>query len=192
MIVLPALPLKSRWLVHPRLKALVQTRQELVRCPALLVRSDQHHRILRHRSAFYRRNTNLFNRCRALHTHAVLLNRQRRIDRDLIVRRVSRFHSQSVALKLNVPIPEDQPISDEPPDDSRHLVTVEFNYRVCDLDLRHGKPFDVSARRVFDLASIPSVERTRNPQSIRGHHLGRAPISRLAVHISRPEPPLVG
>ncbi|MEY3054485.1 MAG: hypothetical protein RL550_1008 [Actinomycetota bacterium] len=42
-----------------------------------------------------------------------------------------------VVLEIHVEIRKDQTVLNELPDDPGHLVTVEFDDRVVDLDLRH-------------------------------------------------------
>ena len=51
----------------------------------------------------------------------------------------SRFSiAEVVVLQVDVEVREDQLVLDELPDDPRHLVAVELDDRVDDLDLRHG------------------------------------------------------
>ena len=75
---------------------------------------------------------------RALDPDAVLLDRVRRIDRDLVVGRVAAFDAEVVVLEVDVEVRKDQLILDERPDDPGHLVAVEFDYRIVDFDLRQG------------------------------------------------------
>ena len=65
----------------------------------------------------------------------------------------SRFSiDEVVVLQVDVEVREDQLVLDELPDDPRHLVAVELDDRVADLDLRHGfssllrRPVDVEVR----------------------------------------------
>src|SRR5581483_169346 len=72
---------------------------------------------------------------RAFHADAVLLDRARRVERHPIVGRVPVLDPQIVVLQVDVEIRQDQLVLDELPDDARHLVAVELDDGVLDLDL---------------------------------------------------------
>ena len=74
----------------------------------------------------------------ALDADAVLLDRVRRVDGDLVVRGVAVLDAEVVVLEVDVEVRVDQAVLDELPDDARHLVTVELDDGVLDLDLLHG------------------------------------------------------
>ena len=76
----------------------------------------------------------------ALHADAEFLDRVRRIDRDLITRLVALLDPQIVIFQVHVEVGEDQLLADPLPDDPRHLVAVDFDDRINNLDLRHGAP----------------------------------------------------
>ena len=60
------------------------------------------------------------------------------VDGDLVVGRIAVFHAEVVVLKFNIKVREDEALLDELPDDAGHLVAVEFNDWIVNLDLRHG------------------------------------------------------
>ena len=74
---------------------------------------------------------------RALDADAVLLDRVRGVDRDLVRGRVAALDPEVVVLEIDVEVGQDQLLLDERPDDPRHLVAVELDDRVLDFDLRH-------------------------------------------------------
>jgi hypothetical protein len=57
--------------------------------------------------------------------------------------------SEVEILELHVQIGQDQLLLDEVPDDARHLVPVEFDNGIGDLDLVHGKPRRERKRRTL-------------------------------------------
>ncbi|MOA56571.1 hypothetical protein D3C78_1805740 [compost metagenome] len=59
------------------------------------------------------------------------------IDRHLVVGGVAVFHAEVIILEVDVEVGMDQLVLDELPDDARHLVAVEFDDRIGDLDLCH-------------------------------------------------------
>jgi hypothetical protein len=65
------------------------------------------------------------------------------------------LNPQVVVLKVDVKVWKDQSIFDELPHDARHLVAIEFNYRIKNLDfcghegLQLVRP--VSPELIFDL-----------------------------------------
>ena len=75
--------------------------------------------------------------CRAFDADAVFLDRVGRIDGNLVVRLVSMFDTEIEIFEVDVEIGVDQLFLDELPDNAGHLVAVEFDDRVCHLDLRH-------------------------------------------------------
>src|SRR5690606_7034543 len=77
----------------------------------------------------------------ALDAHAVLLDRVGGVDGDLVVGGVAGLDAQVVVLQVDVEVRQDQLVLDELPDDAGHLVAVELDDRVLDLDLRHGCAF---------------------------------------------------
>jgi hypothetical protein len=68
----------------------------------------------------------------------VLLDGVGGVDRDLVVGLVALLDRQVVVLQVDVEVRQDQLVLDELPDDSGHLVAVELDDRVLDLDLGHG------------------------------------------------------
>ena len=75
----------------------------------------------------------------ALHADTVLQNCVRRVNRDLVVCGIAMLHTKVVVLKIDVEVRQDEAVFDELPDDASHLVSVEFNYWIINLDLCHGK-----------------------------------------------------
>ena len=75
---------------------------------------------------------------RALDADAVLLDRVRGVDRDLVGRGVAALDPEVEVDELDVEVGQDQLVLDERPDDPGHLVAVELDDGVLDLDLRHG------------------------------------------------------
>src|SRR6185312_10553786 len=76
----------------------------------------------------------------AFHRDAVALRRIRRVDGDLVVRRVAVLDAEVVVLEVHVEVREDQLLADALPDDPRHLVAVHLDDGVLHLDLGHGTP----------------------------------------------------
>src|SRR5690606_12639975 len=76
---------------------------------------------------------------RALDAHVVLLDRVGGVDRHLVVRRVAVLDRQVEVLEVHVEVRVDEAVLDELPDDARHLVAVELDDRVDDLDLAHAQ-----------------------------------------------------
>jgi len=74
---------------------------------------------------------------RALHADAELLDRVGGIDGDLVLRLVALLDAEVVIPEVDVEIGQDQLFLDEGPDDPRHLVAIELDHGVGDLDLRH-------------------------------------------------------
>jgi len=69
------------------------------------------------------------------------LDRFGRLDCDPILGLVAIFDAKVEIEKLDVEIGVNQLVLDELPDDARHLVAIEFDDRVFDLDFRHGEDF---------------------------------------------------
>ena len=61
------------------------------------------------------------------------------IDGHLIVGLVAVLDAKVVRFEFQIEIGMDQLVFDDLPDNPRHLVAVEFDERVCDLDLVHGR-----------------------------------------------------
>jgi hypothetical protein len=77
---------------------------------------------------------------RAFHADAVLLDRVGRVDGDLVVGAVALLDAEVVVFQVDVEIGQDQLLLDEVPDNPRHLVAVELDDGVLDLDLGHWAP----------------------------------------------------
>jgi hypothetical protein len=59
------------------------------------------------------------------------------VDRHLVLCPVTVLDAEVVIEQLDVEIGQDQLLLDEAPDDARHLVAVELDDRLGNLDLRH-------------------------------------------------------
>ena len=79
---------------------------------------------------------------RTLDSDRVLLDGLSGIDGDLIVGLVTVLESQIIVLEVNVEVRVDEFVLDVLPDHAGHLISVELNDRILDLDLgragRHG------------------------------------------------------
>ncbi|MCY1300304.1 hypothetical protein D9M70_498650 [compost metagenome] len=73
----------------------------------------------------------------ALDADAVLLDRVGGIDRHLVFGRIAVFDAEVVIFQIDVEVGMDQLVLDELPDDAGHLVAVELDDRIGDLDLCH-------------------------------------------------------
>ena len=73
----------------------------------------------------------------ALNAHAVLLDGLRRVNCDLVVGLVALLDAEVVIHQVNVEVGKDEAVLDELPDDARHLIAIELNDGVMDLDLFH-------------------------------------------------------
>ena len=71
----------------------------------------------------------------ALDTDLVLLDGLGSIDGDLVVGRITVLHAEVVVLEVDVKEGKDELLADLVPDDTGHLITVELNDGVGDLDL---------------------------------------------------------
>ena len=96
---------------------------------------------------------------RAFHADAAGLDRLGRLDRHPIVGGVAVFDAEVEILQIDVEIGMDQLVADEMPDDARHLVAVEFDDRILDLDLWHLEGSQRSALRGGSSAPIASGSR---------------------------------
>jgi len=76
----------------------------------------------------------------ALHAHAVLADGVAGVDGHLVAGGVAVLDAEVVVLQVDVEVRQDQLVLDERPDDAGHLVAVELDDRVLDLDLGHGDP----------------------------------------------------
>lgn len=74
----------------------------------------------------------------ALDAYAVLQDGVSRVNGDLVIGGIAVLHAQVVVLKIDVEVREDETVLNELPDDAGHFVTVEFDDRIVNLDLRHG------------------------------------------------------
>lgn len=73
----------------------------------------------------------------AFYADAVLFDGVCSINGDLIVGLIAVFDRQIVIFQIDVEVWMDQLVLDELPDDAGHLIAVEFNDRVCNLDFCH-------------------------------------------------------
>lgn len=71
----------------------------------------------------------------ALDTHLVLFDGLGSLDGDLVVGSITVLHTEVVVLELDIQEGKNEVLANLVPDDTRHLVTVELNDRVGDLDL---------------------------------------------------------
>ena len=74
----------------------------------------------------------------ALDAGAVLLDRVRGVNGDLVIGGVTMGDAEVVVLQVHVEIGVDQPVFDELPNDPCHLIAVDLDDRAFDLDLRHA------------------------------------------------------
>src|SRR5690606_9872035 len=75
---------------------------------------------------------------RALHADAVLLDRVRGLDGDLVVGTVAFLDPEVGIMQVDVEIGKNQALADPLPDDPGHFVAVEFDDRIRYLDLAHA------------------------------------------------------
>ena len=84
---------------------------------------------------------------RAFHPHSMLLDRIRRIHRHLIIGGIPALDPEVEILQIHVQIRMDQTVLNERPDDPGHLITIELDHRLLDLDLGHwGNPLHAEIR----------------------------------------------
>ena len=74
----------------------------------------------------------------------MLLDRMGGLDRDLVVCGVAILDREIVIIEMNVEIGMDELVADQVPNDPGHLVAIEFDDGICDLDLVHGKTFGIA------------------------------------------------
>ena len=88
----------------------------------------------------------------AFDANAYGLDRMRRVDRDLVVGRVAILDREIVVLEIDVQIGMDKLVANQLPDDARHLVAIELDNWIRDLDLGHlgGLSLRGDARRAGD------------------------------------------
>ncbi len=65
------------------------------------------------------------------------LDRIRRVDGDMIVCRVPVLHREVVIFEIDVEIGQNEFLADVAPDDPGHLIAIEFDDGIGDLDLAH-------------------------------------------------------
>ena len=80
---------------------------------------------------FIRRDSGTFN------TYAMASDRHRRVDRNLIVGFVALLDAEIVIFELDLEIRQNQFLLNELPDHAGHLVAVEFDHGIRDLDFGH-------------------------------------------------------
>lgn len=74
-----------------------------------------------------------------LDTDRVLLDGLGGVDGDLIIGLVTVLEAEIVVLEVDVEVGVDELVLDALPDDTGHLITVELNDGVLDLDLGGGR-----------------------------------------------------
>ena len=85
----------------------------------------------------------------AFDADAMLLDRIRGVDGDLVVGLVAVLDAEIEIEEIEIEIGEDELLLDEVPDDARHLVAVELDDRLGYLDLLHVVPGSGSWRRII-------------------------------------------
>ncbi len=75
---------------------------------------------------------------RAFHANAILFDRIRGIDGDLIIRLVALFNAEIIVFQIDIKIGQDQFGLDKVPDDPGHFIAIKFYNRFSDLNLRHA------------------------------------------------------
>ena len=68
----------------------------------------------------------------------MLLDRLGSIDGDLIIGLIALLDTEVVILKIDIEVRQDQLIFDELPDDSSHLIAIEFDDGSSYLNLCHS------------------------------------------------------
>src|SRR3984957_2994900 len=104
----------------------------------------------------------------AFDAHAVALDGMRRVDRHLVGGLVAVLDAEVVIVELDVEIWQDQLLLDEVPDDAGHLVAVEFDDRVLNLDLVHGILWRWMKRARYS-GGGPARQRQVSPRRHGGH-----------------------
>src|SRR5436190_16445503 len=75
---------------------------------------------------------------RALHADAMLADGVGRVDGDLIAGRVAMLDPEIEVLEIDIEVRKDETLADHLPDDAGHLVAVELDDGLRDLDLLHA------------------------------------------------------
>ena len=84
---------------------------------------------------FVRRNRRAFN------TGAVFLDRFSGINCDLIISIITGFNAEIVIFQINIEIRVNQLVFDELPDDPCHLISIQLNKWIFDLNFCHSRNF---------------------------------------------------
>src|SRR6202042_834930 len=110
---------------------------------------------------------------RAFDANASGLDRLGGVDRDLVVCRVAILDREIVVLEIDVQIGMDKLVANQLPDDARHLVAVEFDDRIRDLDLGYLRRTLVGGRRATcgrraPIASAPWRAKACSTRAARG------------------------
>jgi hypothetical protein len=74
---------------------------------------------------------------RAFHADAVLQDRIRRVDRNLVVGPVALLDPEVVIVQVDIEMGQDQLVFDQLPDHARHFVAVQLDDGVQHFDLSH-------------------------------------------------------
>ena len=105
---------------------------------------------------------------RAFDADADGLDRLGGIDRHLVVGRVAVLDREIEILEVDVEIGMDQLVPDQVPDDARHLVAVEFDDRIGDLDLGHLAKDFLGGRRAACGRRTPIASALRRAKTCAG------------------------
>ncbi len=74
---------------------------------------------------------------RTFDTDTVFLDRIRGVDRDLVIGFVARFDAEIEVFQIDIEIGVNEPVLDHLPDDAGHLIAIELDDGIFDLDLCH-------------------------------------------------------
>ena len=91
---------------------------------------------------------------RAFDADAAGLDRLSGVDRHLVVGRVAMLDRKVEILELDVQIGMNELVADEAPDDARHLVAVELDNRIRDLDFGHRRELPGGEARSEDAKPV--------------------------------------
>jgi len=80
--------------------------------------------------------------CGTLDTDLALFDGSGSIESYFIISGISVFHAEVEIFNVNVEEGKDELVLDVLPDDSGHLITVEFGYGVFNLDLLDGSHYE--------------------------------------------------
>ena len=94
---------------------------------------------------------------RAFHADAAGLDRLGCVDRHLVVGRVAMLDRKVEIVELDVQIGMNELVADEAPDDACHLVAVELDNRILNLDLGHRREFPQAEKRGATMPSPYSI-----------------------------------